>query len=512
MDLVDFFDIGAGFGADQLCLVGGSQRWTYRDMQRASHIVASAIRDHGVSPGAHFSVLMESSPASFQCVLGGLRAHLVWLPVTLGPDESRNAEILDHFDCEVVFYESQFQPTVDMLSACNDGVLTAVCIDREDGDTPGLASWTAGASDRFAGGASDWNDIVAILPTGGTTGLPKGAVHTHLDFQLRTASHLAMMPVVGRPRFLLRSGALVNSMAIQTWQMFVRGGTVYMADSEDVGVIAGLIEEHAITDAAFPVTALYLLLADASARTRRFTSLQHLVYATAPMAQTKLRDAISVFGPVVEQVYSQTETLAHITHFAADQHVLDGQVADDHRLLSCGRTAPMARAAIMSEDGELLPDGEIGEIVVRSPAVMKRYYHNPSASEEVSRFGWHHTGDAGYFDDEGFFYIVDRISDLITTPTGIVSPSRIERVILRHDAVRDCAVVERTRVGHRSELTAVAEPKPGVVIDGAALLDLCRAELGEEMTPASIEFWEELPRSTRGKVLKRMVRERLEAD
>lgn len=508
MELIDYFDLGVLRGSDQPCLVRGETVWSYRDMHRDSLRIASALRRSGCGPETHFAVLMADDPGSLRCALGGIRAHLVWVPITLSGDVDRDAAILDHFDCDLLFYEAQFGPVAKALRERRPGLLGTVCIDGSDDTGQGLDSWLGDAPESFEIEPAGWDDIVAILPTGGTTGMPKGAVHSHLDFQLRIASHLAMMPVGGRPRFLLRKPALTNSLAIQSWQMFLRGGAGYMVESDDVDIIADTIERHRITDISLPVTVLYMLLADERARAHDFSSVQHLVYATAPMAETKLRDALAVFGPVVAQVYSQTETLAHIACFSAADHLVAGEAANGKRLLSCGRPGPMIRVAIMDPEGHLLGPGEVGEIVVRGPSVMKHYYKNPAATAEVSRFGWHHTGDAGYFDGEGFFYIVDRMVDLIPSDDGPISPSRIERAILAHEAVRDCVVVGSPDAGGGvTQIVAVAELKAGATATVAELLEVCRERVGPAMTPSTLELWPELPRSERGKVLKRTIRE-----
>jgi fatty-acyl-CoA synthase len=507
LELVDFFDLGVLLGPERPCIVRGETSWSYGEMQHDSMRIASALRRSGCATGTHFAVLMADDPGSFRCALGGLRAHLVWLPITLSGDADRDAAILDHFDCDFLFYESQFGPIAKSLRERRPSVLDMICIDGPDDAGRDLGSWLGGAPGTFEIEPAGWNDIAAILPTGGTTGMPKGAVHSHLDFQLRIASHLAMMPVQGRPRYLLRKPALTNSMAIQTWQMFMRGGTGYMVERDDVDIIADTIERHRITDVALPVTVLYMLLADSQARAHDFSSVQHLVYATAPMSATKLRDALAVFGPVVAQVYSQTETLAHIGCFSAADHVAAAESANDQRLLSCGRPGSMIRVAIMDLDGRLLGPGEVGEIVVRGASVMKEYYKNPAATAEVSRFGWHHTGDAGYFDGEGFFYIVDRLVDLIPSEDGPISPSAIERAILEHDAVRDCVVVGSPGDGGAEQIVAVAELKAGATATSAELIELCLERLGPAMTPVTLEIWPELPRSARGKVLKRAIRE-----
>jgi acyl-CoA synthetase (AMP-forming)/AMP-acid ligase II len=161
----------------------------------------------------------------------------------------------------------------------------------------------------------------------------------------------------------------------------------------------------------------------------------------------------------------------------------------------------------MAEDGTLLGDGQIGELVVRSGNVMKGYYKNSEATDEVSRFGWHHTGDIGFRDRDGFFRLIDRARDVIITGGLNVFPSEIEQVLWSHPAVQDCAVVGIPDEKWGEAVTAVVELKPQAVVDEAELIVFCKERLGSVKSPKSVRVWEQLPRSAVGKILRREVRQ-----
>jgi len=156
----------------------------------------------------------------------------------------------------------------------------------------------------------------------------------------------------------------------------------------------------------------------------------------------------------------------------------------------------------------LLGDGETGEIVVRGGNVMLGYYEDVAATREASKYGWHHTGDLGYRDAEGYYYIVDRAKDMIISGGYNIFPSEIEQIIWSHEAVRDCAVVGIPDDKWGEAVTAVVELKADASVSGEEILRLCRARLGPLKTPKHVEFWSELPRSAVGKVLKSRIRDR----
>ena len=174
-------------------------------------------------------------------------------------------------------------------------------------------------------------------------------------------------------------------------------------------------------------------------------------------------------------------------------------------LISAGFT-PLMRLEVMSDDGRILPRGERGEIVLRGGLVMKGYYKNPQATEEASAFGWHHTGDIGVIDEDGFVYIVDRKKDMIITGGFNVFPSEIEQVLWSHPAVQDCAVIGVPDEKWGEAVKAVVELKPGAKATEAELIELAKQKLGGVKAPKSVDFMANLPRSPVGKVLKKDLR------
>ena len=222
------------------------------------------------------------------------------------------------------------------------------------------------------------------------------------------------------------------------------------------------------------------------------------------MSAKKLQEAIEIFGPVMAQTFGQAEALMLCTFMSPKEHI----VGDEKRLTSCGRATIFTQLEIMDDDGNILPPNERGEIVVRGNLVMKGYYKNSEATEEAGRFGWHHTGDIGMKDENSYVYIVDRKRDMIVSGGFNIYPSEIEQIIWSHAAVEDCAVVGVPDEKWGEAVKAIIQLKAGAAVNADDLADYCRQRLGGMKTPKSFEFWEELPRSAVGKVLKRSIRDR----
>jgi acyl-CoA synthetase (AMP-forming)/AMP-acid ligase II len=229
------------------------------------------------------------------------------------------------------------------------------------------------------------------------------------------------------------------------------------------------------------------------------------------MSTSRLEQAIEVIGPVLGQLFGQTEAPMMISTLAPRDHLYpDGTLARG-RFASAGRPTPLTTVAIMDEAGNLLPRGERGEIVVRGPLVMAGYYKNPAATAEASRHGWHHTGDIGYLDDDNYLYIVDRLKDMIITGGFNVYSAEVEQALLAHPAVLDCAVVGLPDDKWGERVTAVLQLHPGQAVTLEDVRAFVKSRVGSVKTPKQVEIWPDLPRSRVGKVMKTEVKSRLQS-
>jgi acyl-CoA synthetase (AMP-forming)/AMP-acid ligase II len=192
----------------------------------------------------------------------------------------------------------------------------------------------------------------------------------------------------------------------------------------------------------------------------------------------------------------------------ADHFLADGSIAHE-RLASAGRPTPLVTVAIMSEGGELVPRGERGEIVVRSSLVMRGYYKNEDATAEASAHGWHHTGDIGYLDGDGFLFIVDRAKDMVITGGFNVYSTEVEQALMEHPDVADCAVVGLPDEKWGERVTAVVQLRPGRTVEGSDLAAFVKERIGSVKAPKQVEVWADLPRSKVGKVLKTDIKAQL---
>jgi fatty-acyl-CoA synthase len=512
MRLSDYLDKGASLhpsGAPAFTMDG--QARSYAEVQRLSWSVGRALARSGIGPGDKVAILSGNDPVAFCCLLGISRAGAVWCPVNPRNEAAENRELLGGFDCRALIFAPPFAALVAKIAPELPALTTLVCLgEAAAGAVPGaigLNAWLDGVSDEpWEAGLA--GQVVAIAGTGGTTGRPKGVMLTERNIETMSGLTLMSYPFRGRPVYLALP-PLTHAAGVLCFPVLALGGEIVVMPSPDLGEFLRLIEAHRVTHAFLPPTLIYLLLDHPDVGRYDLSSLQCLWYGAAPMAASRLEQAIGVFGPVLGQLFGQTEAPMMISTMAPADHLRpDGSLARE-RFTSAGRPTPLTTVAIMDDRGAILPPGERGEIVVRGPLVMAGYYKNPDATAEVSRNGWHHTGDVGYLDGDGYLYIVDRLKDMIITGGFNVYSAEVEQALLAHPAVLDCGVVGLPDDKWGERVTAVLQLHPGREVTADEIRAFVKDRIGSVKAPKQVEIWADLPRSRVGKVLKTDLKSRL---
>ncbi|HWN27246.1 MAG TPA: AMP-binding protein, partial [Actinomycetospora sp.] len=338
----------------------------------------------------------------------------------------------------------------------------------------------------------------------GTTGRPKGVMLTDRNLETMSAITLMSYPFEGRPTYLALA-PLTHAAGVLCFPVMALGGEVVVMAKPDVEKFLMLAKKHRVTHTFLPPTLIYMVLGHEALDSTDLRSLQCFWYGAAPMSVARLEEALERIGPMA-QLFGQSEAPMMVSTMSPAQHRLPSGAVARSRLASAGRPSPLVTVAIMSDAGDLLPTGERGEIVVRGSLVMAGYYRNSEATAEVSAHGWHHTGDIGYLDADGYLFIVDRAKDMVITGGFNVYSAEVEQALMAHEAVRDCAVIGLPDELWGERVTAVVELAPGTEVSRDDLTAFVKERLGSVKAPKQIEFWDSLPRSTVGKVLKTDVR------
>src|SRR5580704_5941186 len=510
MQLCDYLDKGASLGPDAPCLTMAGLTRSYAEVQRLSWLVGRALARSGIRPGDKVAVLSGNDPVAFSCVFGIGRAGAIWCPVNPRNEAAENRELLDLLDCSCLIYQRAFAPLVQRIAGDLPKLAAMVCLDGEAPMSTSFRDWLDGLdAEPFEAVPAD--DVVMIAGTGGTTGRPKGVQLTGHNIETMTALTLMSYPFEGRPVYLALA-PLTHAAGVLCFPVMTLGGEIVIMPAPDLGEFLALAGQHQVTHAFLPPTLMYMLLDHPALPDADLSSMQCLWYGAAPMSSARLEEAVRRIGPVLGQLFGQTEAPMMISTMAPKDHLRpDGSLALE-RYASAGRPTPLTTVAIMDEPGTLLPPGERGEIVVRGPLVMSGYYRNETATAEASAHGWHHTGDIGYLDAGNYLFIVDRAKDMIITGGFNVYSAEVEQALLQHPAVLDCAVIGLPDAQWGERVVAVIQPHPGGKVSDGEMRAFATSRLGAMKAPKQVEVWPDLPRSGIGKVLKNEVKARLLAD
>jgi fatty-acyl-CoA synthase len=346
-------------------------------------------------------------------------------------------------------------------------------------------------------------DAVWMPYTGGTTGRSKGVVHTHLSMVQGLLGISAAWELPAVPRYLA-CAPITHASVLPVLPTLARGGTVTLMGKFDPAAWVDTVVRERINYAFMVPTMLYALLDLADGR--RFdglTSLETIVYGSAPMSAARLTEALDAFGPILAQGYGQTETLGLGTVLRKDEH---DPVHRSELLSSCGRPVPGTEIELLDDTGHPVEDGTVGELCMQAGFVMDEYWKQPELTAETLRDGWLHTGDLAVRDDRGFLHLVDRQKDLIISGAFNIYPREIEEVLTEQPDVSAAAVIGVPDEKWGEAVTAFVVARPGADLDTERLRLVVRRRKGAHQAPKQIHVVDSLPVTSVGKIDKRALR------
>jgi fatty-acyl-CoA synthase len=504
---IDYFDIAVERHGAETAIVDGETRLSFSDLRALSDRIAAAVTACSPAPPP-FPVAIYS-PNDYRVLalmIGAMRAGAALLPMHDRNSPDVNHDVLSRVGPVCLFYHSSVAREAQALKARSPSVVRWICLDRAGDGDPSLAEFIGAA----AAPAADWADVhgnpdwpVFYWQTSGTTDRPKividdcGTFDATLRVMRQRRQEVPTRPIV------LAVAPLSHAGGCHAFSRLTLGGTVVIMRTFDARELLRLVAEHRVTDMWLPPTVLALVLDCADVMAFDLSSLARVDLGAAAVAPATLRAAVRLLGPCVSQTYGQIECgVVTVLDPATIAAAVDGD--RPARLLSSGRTVMTCRWAIMSEDGTLLPCGETGEIVVRGRSVKR--YLDPAQTAEARRHGWHHTGDLGCVDDDGFLYISGRQRDVIIVGGFKVLAAEVEQALLELSEMSECAVVAAPDLVRGEAIKAVVVFKPGQSLSDEELLAHCRRRLPRGKSPTSFDRWPILPKSAVGKIDKRSIR------
>jgi acyl-CoA synthetase (AMP-forming)/AMP-acid ligase II len=490
------------------CVEMGDASFNYAQSNARCNQMANAYLAKGMCKGDRLAWVGKNSIELMFLFFAGSKVGVVPNPLNyrLAPPEW--AFIINNCTAKVLVCEAEFCAGIDKMRDTLENVEHFICLGGEVEGWSNFEEWIHGQPEDNPEHDICPEDELYQMYTSGTTGLPKGAVLSQyaIETNTRVCCLQADMQVsntrVVMPLPMYHAAAGMTIMCCVS----VGGSLIVHRDFEPVAVVDAL-ESGGVTNVVLvPAMIQACLVAVPNIGERNFPKLRTMLYGASPIAEETLRKAMAVFGCNFGQVFGMTETTAVATQLTTHAHerAMNGE---PHLLLSCGRAAAGAQVLIVDEDHNEVPRGEVGEIAVRGPQLMKQYWNMGEATAKTLIDGWLYTGDAAKMDGEGFIFIQDRIKDMIVTGGENVYPKEVENALFDHANVADAAVIGIPNEAYGEAILAFVQSLDGNDIDSDELIAFCRERLAGFKVPRQFAFIAEIPRNASGKVLKKDLRE-----
>ncbi len=475
---------------------------TFGALDARSSQCAQALLAAGVSPGERIAVLSKNTDAFPVLWFGAMKARACAVPVNtrLAPPEI--AAILCDSGATHLVFGREYSELVEAIAPECPALKTRLPFEHA------FEEWIAAYPAIDPHLDEDPDDDIIQIYTSGTTGLPKGVplTHTNCVVQCYAGTQLSYArweagksSLLALPIFHI-AGSLVALLSV------LQGTRAVMLREIVPGELARVMAEQRVAYAFLTPTVIHMILGTSECAEADYSSLEQIFYGASPISEALLQRAMARFPCSFTQVYGMTEASGVVTCLPPEKHVAG-------KLLSCGQAISGVELRVIDAEGNDVKQGEVGEIAVRTPMVMRGYWKQPDATAAaITADGWYRTGDAGWMDADGDLFIYDRVKDMIVSGGENVYPAEVENAIDGHPHVSEVAVIGVPDEHWGEAVKAIIVLRPDAPRDEASIIAWARERIGGFKVPKSVDFVETLPRNATGKVLRRALREAYWAD
>jgi acyl-CoA synthetase (AMP-forming)/AMP-acid ligase II len=499
---LELIERGARQNAGRIAVAFGEEQWTFARVNGLANQFAHAFGRLGAVPHTRVALLVNNGPWSVPLDFGCVKAGINRVPLNARLSAAEQIRMLQDAKCEtLIFGPDLAERAGDLKSAlpqlrCHG--LGARVADAED-----FLALAATQPTDAPSVTVQPDDIVLTLYTSGTTGVLKAAQHTQRSFAAICRNILLNLLPVGPGDSMLHAASLIHASGTFVLPFWLRGGKTVILPGFVPGPFLEAIERYGATAINVVPTMLQMLLEHPDLDRHDFSSLKAIIYGASPMPRTVIDRAIAKFGQQrFWQYYGQTEAPLCLTVLRPEDH-------RDDLLGACGRPALDVEIRLVDNTGAPVPQGEVGEIVVRGPMTVAGYFNAPALTAETFTDGWVHTRDVGLFDAHGFLHLRDRTSDMIISGGYNVYPREVEDVLLTHPAVLECAVVGAPDEKWVEAVTAFVVARPHASVSDVELIAHVAATLASYKKPHRIVFTTDIPKTAVGKLDRKVLRARL---
>jgi acyl-CoA synthetase (AMP-forming)/AMP-acid ligase II len=494
----------------RVATIDGAERRNWAEVNDRVARLAAGLGSLGVGIGDRVAILAVNSARYMETYFGTLWAGAVVVPLNTRWSFEEIAYGLTDSEPEVLFIDATFLPHLAGLRERWTGLKHVVFIGDAVAGSPELIPYERLLADNAPVPVAPVppEALGVICYTGGTTGLSKGVMLSHLAvWASSVALSIDYAQIASRDTVFLHAMPLFHSGGSAVlFATTIAGGTHVFLPGFNPQQILRTIQDEKITHTQLVPTMVRMLLDQPDFDSYDVSTLKTLIYGGAPMSAAQIEETLAKLPRVnLQQGYGQTELAPYISSLRPEDHITTGEPAK--RLRSAGYAGLCSEIMISGPDGRELPTGEIGEVCVRGPHMMSGYWRKPAETAATMVDGWIRTGDAGYVDEDGFVFLVDRIKDMIVTGGENVYSSEVENAVARHPAVATVAVIGIPSERWGEAVHAVVILRKDHHATENDIIEHCRKHIAGYKCPRSVEFrTEPLPVTGPGKVLKRALR------
>ncbi len=484
---------------DHPALIFGDRITSFGDLEVLANRVANGLTSFDLKPQSRIAILTGNNDYFFEIWLGAALGNFVLTPINarLAPPEI--AYIVNDCRAEILIVDGPFQALVEEIAADLSTIRQVISLDSHP-EWLNYTQWRDQQPANQLQAAADPADPMVQMYTSGTTGFPKGVELNHSSMLACVRSMMGLtawepgeVALVTAPLFHT-AGSAWASCAMQS------GGTIVLLREASPANILNAFEEHKVTQALLVPVVIQMALQSPECGTKDFSSLKRMLYGAAPITIPVLRQALETFGCEMEQGYGLTETVGPVAMLRPHDHL------NDEKLQSCGKAVPGAELRVVDKEGNDCAVGDVGEIVVCGVQVMNGYWNRPDDTAAAIKDGWFHTGDAGYFDADGYLFIHDRLKDMIVSGAENVYPAEVERALENFPGIAEVAVIGVPDEQWGEAVKAVVVANPGAAISENEIIEFARTRVARFKCPKSVDIVDALPRNPSGKILKKELR------
>ena len=482
-------------------LQGDQVLWAYAGLGARTAALAACLRStYGVAPGDRVAIYAANAPEYLEALHAILWAGAVSVPVNYKLHAKELAYVLADSGARVVLTSEALAPAVREAGASHDAVL----VFGSDAYRAAVARTPMDVCDRAP------HDVASLFYTSGTTGRPKGVMQTHRNLLAMTACYFTDVDDILPGDAMVYAAPMSHGAGLYNYAQVLRGGRHVVPRSggfEPAELVELAATVGQLTLFAAP-TMVHRLVDHVRATGADVSGFKTIVYGGGPMYADDLRNALAVMGNRFVQIYGQGESPMTITALQRTQLASRNHPRWAERMVSVGVAQSLVEVRVVDAQGQPVPTGETGEVVVRGDTVMPGYWNNPTATAQTLRDGWLYTGDMGALDVDCFLTLKDRSKDVIISGGSNIYPREVEEVLLLHPQVREVAVVGQRDAEWGEVVIAYLVAGEGGPVDDVLLDALCLERIARFKRPKEYRWVEALPKNSYGKVLKTELRVR----